>query len=195
MCQNFTKPRDMKLENVKKIPWFHPLFAGLYIKYTKNGRRHPKYCTCRLPRETIIMYQNKNGDSFTKQRFQSVQNVVQVHQILRLPRKFDPPLPALEQRALGTAPVTRMKQCPMPCTCHAKQGSDPPPKVTKLLRLPRNMHIAPKKNKKDTARSMQARTHLCNTSLQEHVSCETSFEKRRIEELLYCKGHQKGEPV
>jgi hypothetical protein len=122
------------------------------------------------------MYQNKNGDSFTKQRFQSVQNVVQVHQILRLPRKFDPPLPALEQRALGTAPVTRMKQCPMPCTCHAKRGSDPPPKVTKLLRLPRNMHIAPKNIKKDTARSMQARTHLCNTSLQEHVSCETSFE-------------------
>ena len=54
-----------------------------------------------LPHGIIIMSQIKNDDSFTKRDFQPFQNVVQVHQILRLPCKmiskttshFDPRLP------------------------------------------------------------------------------------------------------
>ena len=100
--------RNMSIEKVKNdvLPRSQPLSS-----------RSTTYCAChvkpeasevlRLPHGIIIMFQIKFDNGFHKTRFSPFQNVIQVHQTLRLLQKntsktishFDPRLP------------TRMKKC------------------------------------------------------------------------------------
>ena len=96
-------PRIMNIENVKNdvLPWSQQLFCrGLQCIVPAMKNEPEASEVLHLPHGIIIMSKIKNDDSFTK-RGRPFQSVLQVRQILRLPRKmtpksishFDPHLP------------------------------------------------------------------------------------------------------
>jgi hypothetical protein len=77
-------------------------FPGLQSTALATKDEHEASEVLNLPCGLIIMSQIKNADRFTHWEFRPFENVVQVYQILRVPRKvtskatyhFDPPTPA-----------------------------------------------------------------------------------------------------
>jgi len=78
----------MNNEYVEKEGFIPPRSQLLFSRSAKYCALHEASEVQRLPRGIIIMSQIEFNDSFTKRDFQPFQNVVQVHQILRLPHKM-----------------------------------------------------------------------------------------------------------
>jgi hypothetical protein len=107
----------------------------------------------------------KNDDGFKKRDSRAFQNIVQGHQIVRLPRK-----------------MTSESTPHFDSLSDAKRGPDNP-KMMNLVRLPRRTYVAPKTG--DT----RARTHLRKRA-HEHYFGRAFLQKRKIEKLFVLYQHQ-----
>ena len=98
---------------------FHKTLCALQ-SIASAAENEPPAEAVHVPHGTIIMSKIKLDDSFTKGCFGTFQNMVQVHQILRMPREND------LQKHRSNWPATakkvtlalRMKKFRMSCTCH-----------------------------------------------------------------------------
>jgi len=108
----------------------HFFGRGLQSIAPATKKEHGSSEVLHLPRGIITMSQIKHDDSFTQRDFRPFQHVLQFHQVLCLPRK----MASKTKSAESATPATRMKKCPMACTCHAKRR---PQNVPDIPRLPR----------------------------------------------------------
>ena len=116
------------MSNTMFYQCFGYIFAGVYkviaAPATKNEPEASE--VPHLQHGIIIMSQIKNDDCFTKRGFRPFQNVIQIHQILRLPRRRRPKPPLILTHAcqcFSSAPrVLQLPQrwksvrCPAPVT-------------------------------------------------------------------------------
>ena len=118
-----------------------------------------------LPRQNDLNMLTWKMKTVSQDQQAGFHNIVQVNKMLRLTQNW-------RHLVLWPTPANVLAMCPMSCACHTKQSCDPP-KLPNLLPLPHKRQIAPKT---DTARSREHKDFL---------------QKRKNQELLSCKGHQK----
>lgn len=188
-----TRAKTSRYENVKNVTF--PRFRALLLLTSK------KYCTCHEksrsshPRPAPAtrnhrQVENENCRQFYETRVFELQQhrprcrftapATKMHHFRHASN--DPRLPTFREGLRNATPATRIKKCPMYCTCHAKRGSRAP-KVENMLRLPPEMEAGRNRHE------YQAKRRCSETRSPGTNGAQARSKFWTLRAVSSCKGH------